>query len=393
MADRADKADIVFAGGGLAACLTALRISEEFPGCAVAIVESGAQICGNHTWSFHETDLSRGDLERLQPLIAHRWLGQKVRFPGLERRLSTPYCSTTSETLRTAVYANQAITVRENSAIDWLDDRRVRLASGQCIEAACVIDARGFAPSDALSLGFQKFLGLEVTLSEPHGETVPTIMDADVPQRDGYRFVYLLPLSPDRILIEDTRYSDSGALDEEAVCQDVLAYAGDRGWRISGRRRSERGVLPIALAHDVRQFWLPHESGAAPIGLRAGLFHPSTGYSLPECMKVAELIATECKPLTSETVRHAVRSYAFRRNREQAFYRMLNRLLFGAAEPERRYLVLQRFYKLPQGLIERFYAGRLTAFDKVRIMAGKPPVPIHRALRCVEEPKPLAMNP
>jgi lycopene beta-cyclase len=151
-------------------------------------------------------------------------------------------------------------------------------------------------------------------------------------------------------------------------------------------------VLPIALAHDAQRHWQAHERGAAPIGLRAGLFHPTTGYSLPDSVHVANLIATECRPLTTDTVRSAVRAHAIQRNREQAFCRMLNRLLFGAAEPDRRYLVLQRFYKLSQGLIERFYAGRLTTLDKLRILTGKPPVPIRRALRFVEEPKPLASN-
>lgn len=392
MAIGSDKADIAFAGGGLASCLAALRISEELPGCAIVIIEAGRQICGNHTWSFHETDVSQRDLERLKPLVAYRWAGQRVRFPKFDRVLTTPYYSITSETLRRAVYENPRIAVRENCEIVELDEQRVKLASGASVDAPCVVDGRGFAPSDAMSLGFQKFIGLEVVLSAPHNETVATIMDADVAQHDGYRFVYVLPLAPDRLLIEDTRYSDGRDLDEEALRHDVLAYARDRGWKIAESVRMEKGVLPIALAHDVQRYWQPYEQGAAPIGLRAGLFHPTTGYSLPESVHVANLIATESDPLTTDVVRRLVRDYALRRNREQSFYRMLNRLLFGAAEPDRRYLVLQRFYTLSQKLIERFYAGRLTMLDKMRILTGKPPVPIQRALRFVEEPKPLALN-
>jgi lycopene beta-cyclase len=55
-------------------------------------------------------------------------------------------------------------------------------------------------------------------------------------------------------------------------------------------------------------------------------------------------------------------------------------LLFAAAEPEGRYRMLQRFYRLDPELIERFYSGRSTPFDKFRILAGIPPVPISRAL-------------
>jgi lycopene beta-cyclase len=56
-------------------------------------------------------------------------------------------------------------------------------------------------------------------------------------------------------------------------------------------------------------------------------------------------------------------------------------MLFRAAEPGERWKVLRRFYGLPEGIVRRFYAGRSTALDKVRLLAGKPPVPVVKALR------------
>ena len=70
---------------------------------------------------------------------------------------------------------------------------------------------------------------------------------------------------------------------------------------------------------------------------------------------------------------------------ERRFYRLLNRMLFRAAGPERRWRVFQRFYGLPEGVVRRFYAGRSTALDKARILAGKPPVPVVAALRQLRE--------
>jgi lycopene beta-cyclase len=60
---------------------------------------------------------------------------------------------------------------------------------------------------------------------------------------------------------------------------------------------------------------------------------------------------------------------------------MLNRMMFRAAEPEHRYRVLQHFYRLPDDLVHRFYAGTTTMSDRVRILSGKPPVPVGRAIR------------
>ena len=43
---------------------------------------------------------------------------------------------------------------------------------------------------------------------------------------------------------------------------------------------------------------------------------------------------------------------------------------------------MERFYRLPGGLIERFFAAKLTLADKaqiVAIMAVKPPLPLGKA--------------
>jgi lycopene beta-cyclase len=60
-------------------------------------------------------------------------------------------------------------------------------------------------------------------------------------------------------------------------------------------------------------------------------------------------------------------------------------MLFGAADPPQRFKVLQRFYRLPAPLIARFYSGQSTWADRVRILAGKPPVAISRAIKVLKE--------
>ena len=60
-------------------------------------------------------------------------------------------------------------------------------------------------------------------------------------------------------------------------------------------------------------------------------------------------------------------------------------MLFRAADPPQRYRVLERFYRLPAPLIARFYAGRSTMVDRARVLTGKPPVAIGRAIRAMME--------
>jgi lycopene beta-cyclase len=65
-------------------------------------------------------------------------------------------------------------------------------------------------------------------------------------------------------------------------------------------------------------------------------------------------------------------------------------MLFRAAEPAHRYRVLERFYRLPEATIARFYAGGVTPLDRVRLLAGRPPVSVRGALRCLSDGLPAA---
>ena len=55
--------------------------------------------------------------------------------------------------------------------------------------------------------------------------------------------------------------------------------------------------------------------------------------------------------------------------------------LGGGKLAEQRRKAESYFYGLPEGLISRFYAGNSHVFDKLRILSGKPPVPVGEALR------------
>ncbi len=375
---------LLLVGAGLASAVIAQRIFAADPTAHIRIVEGSAAPFGEHTWSFHLADVGPRDLDWLAPLIAHRWAGQEVRFRAFSRRLASGYASLTSQSVLEHIRSLSAVELLTSARVAALDASGATLDDGTRIEADCVIDARGFVPNPTMALGHQKFVGLEIETEAPHGVTEPVIMDASVDQLDGYRFVYLLPFSPTRILIEDTRYSDGDALDLQALAGDVAAYAATQGWSVQRVVREEHGVLPICLAYDAEQFWSGQRPDVPLAGMRAGLFHPTTGYSLPEAVRLANLIAWHW-PIDSAALAPLVRAHALGRARQQGFYRLLNRMLFRAAAPGRRHLVLERFYRLPRPLIERFYAGRTTAWDICRILVGKPPVPVRRALACLLE--------
>src|SRR5690606_7334298 len=98
---------------------------------------------------------------------------------------------------------------------------------------------------------------------------------------EGYRFVYTLPLSDTRLLVEDTYYSLSPALEVERLRGRIDAYLKARGLYPEELEREEAGVLPVVKGGSVDALW-SMQPGVPKLGLRAGFFHPTTGYTLPD---------------------------------------------------------------------------------------------------------------
>lgn len=371
--------DVILVGGGLANGLLASRLAARQPALRVLVVESALRLGGNHTWSYHQSDVAADIDSWLSGLVRHAWARQDVMFPGFVRSLETGYRTLLPGDLHDHVASRPSVSLQLGTRASELSETSVTLAGGATMSAPCVIDGRGIGPVEGLALGYQTFLGLEVETREPHGLAHPIIMDASVAQHDGYRFVYSLPMSPTRILIEDTYYADTPDIARDDMERRIHDYAAGAGWRIARVERSEQGLLPIVLDGSLESVWPARAAGAARIGMRAGLFHQTTGYSLPLAAEAADTLSG-LPVLTTAAVAAHIRRLAVETWSRQSFFRMINRLLFLAARPDERQRIMRRFYGLDAGLIERFYAGRLTAFDMARILTGKPPIPIWRAL-------------
>lgn len=371
--------DVILVGGGPANGLIAWRLRQSRPDLRLLLVEQGETLGGNHTWSFYENDLTPTQLAWLQPMVVKQWPGYEVRFPTHSRTLGTGCYSISSERFHEVLSQELGDAVMLGAPVRIVDRNTVQLGD-LTLKAGVVIDGRGQQASAHMRCAYQKFVGREVLLDAPHGQAVPIIMDATVAQGDGFRFVYTLPFDTRRILIEDTYYSSQPGLDQAAVGNNIDAYIAARGWKTARVVREETGVLPIALSGDIEAFWRDKQDKLPCSGLRAGLFHATTGYSLPHAVRLADLVAG-LEALDADAVYEVTKSFSVQQWRRQGFMRLLNRMLFHAAPPLQRYRVLQRFYKLPQQLIERFYAAQLTWLDRLRILTGKPPVPVLSALR------------
>ncbi len=375
--------DVAIVGGGLAGGLIALALRRKHPTLDVRLIEGGRSIGGNHLWSFFASDVAPADRWLVAPLISYGWTSYDVHFPAHARTLKASYYSIESDrfdqVVRAAMPEGAVMTRRK---VLGASARAVVLADGDRIEAGGVIDCRGPSDLSKLELGWQKFVGRELALAEPHALKRPVIMDATVAQIDGYRFMYALPFAATRLFLEDTYYSDTPEIDVAAYTQRIDAWASARGITVERVMREEAGSLPIPLGGDFEEYWKSGGNRVAKAGMRAGLFQPITGYSLPDAVRLAALIGN-ARDLSGAALHDLTYGHARRAWRQRGFYRMLSAMLFRAAEPAERYRVLERFYRLDAGLVARFYGAQSSLFDRARVLSGKPPVPIKRALAAI----------
>jgi lycopene beta-cyclase len=354
---------LIILGGGLWGSLLAYRLQTQRPELDFILYEKGSTLGGNHTWSFYGSDMAVADQQWLKPFISQSWSGYSVAFPQYQRQLSVSYHAISSSQLHEVL-------------IKTIPAQRLRLAS--CISlaeaqalSALVLDARG--ETAAMTCGYQKFLGFDLKLERPHGMEQPLIMDARVAQKDGFRFMYYLPWTQDTLLVEDTRYSSTPELDELQLESDLLEEVARRGLVVERVLRRETGCLPIPLEPI-------HHAQQAGVVKLAGIFHDTTGYSLPYAVKVINQLV-QLQEFNASSAAQAVEKLrqSFEPNRH--FFRMLNLLLFKSSAPEQRYRMLEFFYRRPEPLINRFYGGELSGWDKLKFFMGKPPVSAVAAMR------------
>lgn len=359
--------DYAIVGGGLQAGLIALAVRAAQPSARIAIVERAQALAGNHTWCFHAGDVPVG-ATWLAPLVVARWDSYDVAFPAHQRTLASAYACVTSARLAARVTEVVDTLLLGEPAIA-IEPHRVATASRE-LSATVVIDARGphrFGDLQTARCGWQTFVGQEVIVAG-HGLSRPMVMDATVEQAGdrapAMRFMYVLPLAPDRLLIEDTAFDDSPYLDVAAGRRAIAAYAARRGWVLGDVIREETGLLPLPLTMEAPKPVAPFVAGYA-----GGWFHPVTGYSFPIAARLAQTIASAPPDELFGKLAELADAHAS----QLAFATRLNRMLFQWFAGDRRYHVLERFYRFSEATIRRFYALELTRFDRARFFLGRPP--------------------
>ncbi len=357
-------------GGGLSGCLLTAALKHRWPDLELTLCEKSNSLSHHQTWSFHDADVPPESWVWLRPLISKSWSGYDVHFPKYSRSFTTSYHSICSQDLIKKIQSSFSKNISLNTEVSKTE-----------IDSNSNFITSGWNPIlQPENFGYQKFVGLDLKLKKPHELTKPILKDVREAQTDGYRFFYILPFSETELMIEDTYYSNSAKLDVEFIKKGILEYAAKNNWIIDSILREESGSLPLDLRPPKSG---PDQVQPLALGAAARLAHPVTGYTFPavirqiQCVIDSEQADIELWKKRLSIENKKIRSYF-------SFYCFLNRMMFGAAAPEKRYIILERFYTLSSGLIERFYGGRTRLSDQIRILMGKPPVSILSAVKQIK---------
>ena len=134
----------------------------------------------------------------------------------------------------------------------------------------------------------QHFVGVEIETARPAFDArVATLMDFRVMDGDDIRFMYVLPLDERRALLEDTFFGGEVRPESEYV-ESIRRYLAEHlGIDEWVEHHRERGAIPMST---VRMPASP-STRVTPIGVRAGLARPATGYAFLAIQRHSRRIA------------------------------------------------------------------------------------------------------
>ncbi|CAM3718419.1 lycopene cyclase family protein [Polynucleobacter brandtiae] len=380
----AEKYDLIILGGGCAGLSLARELAlSKGKKLKVLLLESRKEYKNDRTWCFWEPPekAKKGKQIQAHAGATHQWSMLRISsnlesifFPCKNR----PYQMLASDQFYQAalktIYSSPQIEVELGAVVEdavhhFQDHWEVKTSEG-VFQSSFLVDTRPDSVNpNTTSILWQSFYGFEIECSDAiFDSSIADLMDF-LPGSDRIAFIYFLPMSATRALVEFTVFAPSPltATDLASYLESaVKERVGDTAFTIL---RSESACLPMGLDVPPRVA----DASYAKVGVMAGSARASTGYAFQRIQQWARLCAASLVQ-SGELINQPSDPWIVRKM-DILFLKVLR------SDPAKApSLFLSLFKNVSPLIVIRFLSGEARALDYLSVMRSLPATPFIREL-------------
>ena len=290
--------DYIITGSGASGLMLAYRMANDsfFDNSSILIIDKEKKNSDDRTWCFWENGEGEWD-----ELLHKSW--DKILFESNTYKNTIPLQSYAYKMLRSGVFYDKLWNfINTKNNIRFIEETVVNIEGSEDGAIVETLKSKYFTTKLLNSIDLNKKYTLQkkypVLLQHFCGwfietdkisfdDSTATFMDFTVDQKRNTRFMYVLPISPNKALFEYTLFSKE-VLTKEEYESELLKYLAIKSITEYTITEIEQGVIPMTSY----KFWEQNSKNILHIGTVGGWTKASTGYTFKNTSKkTIQLIA------------------------------------------------------------------------------------------------------
>ena len=290
--------DYIITGSGASGLMLAYRMANDsfFDNSSILIIDKEKKNFDDRTWCFWENGKGEWD-----DLLHKSW--DKILFESNIYKNTIPLQSYKYKMLRSGVFYNKLWSIiNTKNNFRFIEDTVVNIKNSTNGAIVETLNSKYFTTKLLNSIDLNKNYTLQkkypVLLQHFCGwfvetdknlfdDSTATFMDFTVNQKRNTRFMYVLPISPNKALFEYTLFSKE-VLTKEEYESELIKYLAIKSITEYTITETEQGVIPMTSY----KFWKQNSKNILHIGTVGGWTKASTGYTFKNTSKkTIQLIA------------------------------------------------------------------------------------------------------
>ena len=290
--------DYIITGSGASGLMLAYRMANDsfFDNSSILIIDKVKKNSDDRTWCFWENGEGEWD-----ELLHKSW--DKILFESNTYKNTIPLQSYAYKMLRSGVFYDKLWNfINTKNNIRFIEDTVLNIEGSEDGAVVETLKSKYFTTKLLNSIDLNKKYTLQkkypVLLQHFCGwfietdknlfdDSIATFMDFTVDQKRNTRFMYVLPISPNKALFEYTLFSQE-VLTKDEYEDELLKYLATKSITEYTITEIEQGVIPMTSY----KFWKQNSKNILHIGTIGGWTKASTGYTFKNTSKkTIQLIA------------------------------------------------------------------------------------------------------